>query len=435
LKNGKYFVHLLIGGLLLAEIKWRVLFDETQKERGRITTGYSAVKGVLETEGIQSIRFVDFPITLDKLKDFNAVVFPCPDQSKIQQGEIRAVLDFVSRGGGAVLLSHAGGDPGLRTNFNELAENFGVSFQNNQIFDERQNLGMENLPKITKFKDHPVTEGISELAYSAGCSIKIVGEAEALAITSRTAQPPDAAILAVSNYGNGKVVALGSYEVFRDRIMGGLNTSQNMVLLKNIFKWVVVPSKPKAAPTVKPSKKVVEEEVTEPSAPQEVPLVEERVKPVLATRPLEGASKSAQSIAAAYTPQIDKLMTEVVTLRKRFDVFIDEFRDFAARMLSQGGRPSETVSTVTRTIPGTSPLMAEAAAREELQSLESRMRSLQGQLDYITKRYQAGALQKAEYAAQRAKLRGEMRTIEQQLNALAGKTEQPPAPQEKPPGE
>lgn len=406
----------------MAEIKWRVLFDETQKERGRITTSYSAVKGVLESEGFQCIRFVDFPITLDKLKDFNAVVFACPDQSKMQSSEIRAVLDFVSRGGGAVLLSHAGGDPGLRTNLNELAESFGVSFQNNQIFDERQNLGMENLPKITKFKDHPVTEGITEIAYSAGCSIKIVGEAETLAITSRSAQPPDSPILAVSNYGNGKVVALGAYEIFRDRIMGGLNTSQNMVLLKNIFKWVVVPSKTKAAPSVKVSKKQVEEEVIEPSVSQESAVVEERIKPVLTTRPLEDKSKATQPISAAYTPQIDKLMSEVVTLRKRFDAFIDEFREFAKRVLTQGARPSE-IMTVTRQISPTSPLLTDVAMREELESLESRMRSLQTQLDYITKRYQAGALQKAEYAAQRAKLRGEMRTIQQQVNALTGRKE------------
>ncbi|MEM2145226.1 MAG: hypothetical protein QW279_07690 [Candidatus Jordarchaeaceae archaeon] len=407
----------------MVDIKWRVLFDETQKERGRITTSYSAVKGVLESEGFQCIRFVDFPITYDKLKDFNAVVFACPDQSRLQPSEIRAVLDYVSRGGGAVLLSHAGGDPGLRTNLNELAENFGISFQNNQIFDDRQNLGMENLPKITKFKDHPVTEGITELAYSAGCSIKIVGEAEALAITSRTAQPPDAPILAASNYGNGKVVALGSYEIFRDRIMGGLNTSQNMVLLKNIFKWIVVPSKRVTAPSVKPVKEEVEEEVTESGVPQEIPVVEERVKPVLTTRPLEEKSKAAQPIAAAYTPQIDRLMSEVVTLRKRFDSFVDEFREFAKRMIAQGARPSEIVTSVTRQTSGTSPLLTDVAMREELESLESRMRSLQTQLDYITKRYQSGALQKAEYAAQRARLRGEMRTIQQQINAITGKTE------------
>lgn len=407
----------------MVDIKWRVLFDETQKERGRITTSYSAVKGVLESEGFQCIRFVDFPITYDKLKDFNAVVFACPDQSRLQPSEIRAVLDYVSRGGGAVLLSHAGGDPGLRTNLNELAENFGISFQNNQIFDDRQNLGMENLPKITKFKDHPVTEGITELAYSAGCSIKIVGEAEALAITSRTAQPPDAPILAVSNYGNGKVVALGSYEIFRDRIMGGLNTSQNMALLKNIFKWIVVPSRHVTAPSVKSVKEEVEEEVIESGVPQESSIVEERVKPVLTTRPLEEKSKATQPIAAAYTPQIDRLMSEVVTLRKRFDSFVDEFREFAKRMIAQGVRPSEIVTSVTRQISATSPSLTDVAMREELESLESRMRSLQTQLDYITKRYQSGALQKAEYAAQRARLRGEMRTIQQQINALTGKTE------------
>lgn len=411
----------------MTEIKWRALFDESQKERGRITTSYAALKGVLETEGIQCIRFVDFPITLDKLKDFDVVVFPCPDQSKLQPGEIRAVVDFVSRGGGAVLLSHAGGDRGLRTNLNELAENFGISFQNNQIIDERQNLGLENLPKITKFKDHPVSEGITELCYSAGCSIKIVGEAEALAITSRTAEPPDANVLAVSNYGNGKVVALGSYEIFRDRIMGGLNTSQNMDLAKNIFRWIVTPSKSKVTPTVSSTEKV-DELVTEPSISPESAAGDERVKPILTTRPMEESSRAAQPIAAAYTPQIDRLMNEVVTLRRRFDVFIDEFRAFAARVLSQGGisTPSGTIQTVTRSVSASTPLITDVATREELDSLESRMRSLQGQLDYITKRYQAGALKKAEYAAQRAKIRSEMRTIQQHINSLTGRTEEIP---------
>ncbi|MHA1208048.1 MAG: hypothetical protein ACTSSA_02565 [Candidatus Freyarchaeota archaeon] len=407
----------------MAEIKWRVLFDESQKERGRITTSYTALKGVLETEGFQCIRFVDFPITLDKLKNFDVVVFPCPDQSKLQPGEIRAVVDFVSRGGGAVLLSHAGGDRGLRVNLNELAENFGVSFQNNQVIDERQNLGLENLPKITKFKDHPVTEGIREICYSAGCSIKIVGEAEALAITSRTAEPPDSIILAVSKYGNGKVVALGSYEIFRDRIMGGLNTCDNMVLAKNVFKWVVTPSKTRVVPTT-PSIET-EEVIAETSAPSEAAQGGERIKPVLVTKPLDETPKATQPIAAAYTPQIDRLVSEVATLRKRFDAFINEFREFAARMLSQRGTHAGTIQTVTRPISESSPIMLDVAKREELQSLESRMRSLQGQLDYITKRYQSGALQKAEYAAQRAKIRSEMRNIQQRIDSLTGKTGEP----------
>ena len=298
-----------------------------------------------------------------------------------------------------------------------------MSFQNNQVIDERQNLGLENLPKITKFKDHPVTEGIREICYSAGCSIKIVGEAEALAITSRTAEPPDSIILAVSNYGNGKVVALGSYEIFRDRIMGGLNTCDNMVLAKNVFKWVVTPSKTKAVPTT-PSIET-EEVIAETSAPSEAAQGGERIKPVLVTKPLDETPKATQPIAAAYTPQIDRLVSEVATLRKRFDAFINEFREFAARMLSQRGTHAGTIQTVTRPISESSPIMLDVAKREELQSLESRMRSLQGQLDYITKRYQSGALQKAEYAAQRAKIRSEMRNIQQRIDSLTGKTGEP----------
>ncbi|MEM3466587.1 MAG: hypothetical protein QW566_08975, partial [Candidatus Jordarchaeales archaeon] len=119
----------------------------------------------------------------------------------------------------------------------------------------------------------------------------------------------------------------------------------------------------------------------------------------------------------AYTPQLDKILMEVTNLRKRFDSFVNEFRTFAARMLSQKGGPSIVTRIPTETQKEQLPPMMV----EEIEELEGRLKSLKDQLEYITMRYQAGAIEKAEYAVQRSKLRGEIRTIIGKIKALKEK--------------
>ena len=47
------------------------------------------------------------------------------------------------------------------------------------------NLGMENLPLISNFMPpHPITGGIGELCYRAGCSLTIIGSAFSIAISN-----------------------------------------------------------------------------------------------------------------------------------------------------------------------------------------------------------------------------------------------------------
>lgn len=386
----------------MSAFSWKILFNETQKERGRLALNYRGLKGLLEEAGFQCIRLVDPPITEDKLGKFDVFVIPCPDQSKFTPSEIDVIVNFVARGGGLLIMSHAGGDPGLRTNLNSIAEKFGISFQNNQVIDERQNYAHSNMPKITRFSDHPVTQGISEICYPAGCSLKIVGgNAEGIAFASKTAEPPDAIVAAVAEFGAGKVVALGSYEIFRDRTAGGLNSAQNSSFALNIFNWLK--ERKKITQKALPLGEVKEEGAIGYEAPAATSLGKETIMEV--------------SEVAAYTPQLDKILMEVTNLRKRFDSFVNEFRTFAARMLSQKGGTSIITKIPTEAPKEQLPPMVV----EEIEELESRLKSLRDQLEYITMRYQAGAIEKAEYAVQRSKLRGEIRTVIGKIKALKEK--------------
>lgn len=51
-------------------------------------------------------------------------------------------------GGGLLLLSHAGGDRGRRTNMGELASQFAMLFENDQVLDEFHNFGIDNMPEV-----------------------------------------------------------------------------------------------------------------------------------------------------------------------------------------------------------------------------------------------------------------------------------------------
>ncbi|MEM4587617.1 MAG: hypothetical protein QW513_03410 [Candidatus Jordarchaeales archaeon] len=385
----------------MSAFNYKVLFDETQKERGRLALNYSGLKGLLEKEGFQCIRLVEPPVTKEKLEKFDILVIPCPDQSKFTPSEVDAIVNFVARGGGLLIMSHAGGDPGLRTNLNAIAERFGISFQNNQVIDERQNYMSRNIPRVTRFSDHPVTQGLSEICYPAGCGLKIVGgNAEGVAFASKTAEPPEAIVAAVAEFGVGKVVALGSYEIFRDRAAGGLNAAQNSLFALNIFNWLK--EKRKEAQSISLPVPALEEEDT---SQHEAPVI----------LPSERAAVSGVPDVTMYVPQLDKILVEVVNLRKRFDAFVNEFRVFAARMLSQKGGAQIVTKLPVEVIKEQA---ASPTLLEEIEELKSRLKSLREQLEYITMRYQAGAIEKAEYAVQRSKIRGEIRTVIERIKAL-----------------
>ncbi|MHA1792406.1 MAG: hypothetical protein ACTSVI_07155 [Promethearchaeota archaeon] len=215
-------------------------FDVSQKPRGRIDSNYQNIKKLLEGLGFGCWEFASFPITRHSLQNYDILVFPCTDFSKFTQEEINAISQWVNEdGGGLLLLSHAGGDRGRRTNMSELAAQFGIIFENDQVRDENHNFGIDNMPEIKNFPiPHPITEGIGSICYRAGCSLTVVGIATQVAMADLDAEPQSATVIAASEPGEGRVVSIGSYEIFRDDISGGINHPYHSELAKNIFNWL-----------------------------------------------------------------------------------------------------------------------------------------------------------------------------------------------------
>ncbi|HMF29861.1 MAG TPA: hypothetical protein VKK79_00490 [Candidatus Lokiarchaeia archaeon] len=217
-----------------------VAFDESHKPRGKIESNYRNLQRHLEGEGFVCHPFQEFPITQKTLQPYDCLVVPCPDFSKFSEQEIADIGHWVREdGGGLLMLSHAGGDKGRRSNLSELSEKFGMIFESDQVLDDKHNCGMGNLPQIKDFVMHPVSAGITELCFRAGCSLTVVGPAIAVASTGEEANPFSVPVIVAAECDEGRVVGMGSYEIFRDRIGSGFGEGQHAQLASNIFNWLM----------------------------------------------------------------------------------------------------------------------------------------------------------------------------------------------------
>ncbi|MFX1377141.1 MAG: hypothetical protein ACFFA0_15150 [Promethearchaeota archaeon] len=223
-------------------MSYHIAFDVAHKPRGRIDDNLTELRDYLNSNDFNCYNFLEVPITEESLMPYDILVMVCPDFSRITANEITQIVKWVKNsGGGILLLSHAGGDRGRGSNLSEISEQFGIIFENDQVLDERVNLGMENIPLISIFNiPHPITSGIDTLCYRSGCSLSIVGSgAFSIADSNETSEPFSCPLVCVSEIGNGRVCCIGSYEMFRDKIGGGFQCYDHPKLSLNIFKWLV----------------------------------------------------------------------------------------------------------------------------------------------------------------------------------------------------
>ena len=223
-------------------MSYHIAFDVAHKPRGRIDENLTELRDHVNSNDFVCYNFLEIPITEESLMPYDILVFVCPDFSRINANEITQIVKWVKNsGGGLLLLSHAGGDRGRGSNLSEISEQFGIIFENDQVLDERVNLGMENIPLINVFNiPHPITSEIDTLCYRSGCSLSIVGSgAFSIADSNETSEPFSCPLLCVSELGKGRVCCMGSYEMFRDKIGGGFQCYDHPNLALNIFKWLV----------------------------------------------------------------------------------------------------------------------------------------------------------------------------------------------------
>jgi len=222
----------------------RIAFDEAHKEVHRISDDYKSFRDFLEQSGFEVRSITEGPLTLTKLRAYSVIVLPLPRKS-LSREEINSIVKFVEGGGGLLIIGDCGGDQFWGGNINNLSSIFGLTFNPDILRTSEEPV------IINRFKQHPITVDVTKIVCLTGSSINIVGDAYGLASASDgvwadrltghigildpgESYGQNVTVLAVSNFGLGRVVCLGSSTVFINSNL----ISDHKKLGLNILKWL-----------------------------------------------------------------------------------------------------------------------------------------------------------------------------------------------------
>lgn len=305
-----------------------IAFDESHQERGKLNTSLTQLYSILANNGYNCIRFAEFPITLENLEPYDIIVFACPDNSKFSREEISDIVKWVKRGRGLLMLSHAGGDKGRRSNLSELAEQFGIIFENDQVLDRVNNLGVENLPTISNFPvPHPITENLKEICYRAGCSLSISSSGITPVISSGPhSNPIESPLILAGEIEAGRICGIGSYEMFRDRISGGIGHVSHEDLIMNIMNWLNISNRQIMGAIEQPqamnTDNTVERKPARPYSPPKQKIADSGSQILEKTFESEIKIHSTENLFNAF----EDILTDFISLKERMQTEFDNLQ-------------------------------------------------------------------------------------------------------------
>ena len=199
-------------------------------------------------------------IKLDILKETDLLLIGNPIDDFFSSIEVKSVVDFVRSGGGLLLLSEYGSDYLQKTNLNEIAGKFGINFEKNLVKEvNKANQNYISTLPITNFLKHPLTKNIREIKIGGSCSLSLSKDSKPLLLTSQNSWPEvfnssteqwikedeenEQIIAAFTEFGKGKVVAIGDIDIFTSDSNFGLNSLDNQKFIQNIINWLIEPVK------------------------------------------------------------------------------------------------------------------------------------------------------------------------------------------------
>ncbi|MFW9799774.1 MAG: hypothetical protein ACFFD9_05025 [Candidatus Thorarchaeota archaeon] len=369
-----------------------VLFDQTQNERGRIDTTYSELAKLLRDNDFDVEPYTEFMILAKNIENADVIVFGCPNSSKLRPAEIDVLKRYVQKGGGLLLLSLSGGDRGLMNNMSQISRGFGISFENTAFRDERSNAGIPTMPIITNLVSHPVNEGIEDLLVPSSCTLNVTAKGTVLASSSNTGDPPNKPVVAFAEPRKGRLICVGSYEVFRRG--GGMKHPGNKQFAVNTFKWLSG-----TVSLVKPSEVADEKKVEVAKAK---PSKKEAAEMEKTMRRLVNAVFDLQK-------DIGKVAKQVTSVEKNVELLRDQFQDFAEKTQTQLGVmiPAGQFRTEEEN--------QAAEIEADIKALEKEVKSVRQLREHVEERHSSGAMPKETYTEQTEKLDRRLKSLEKKL--------------------
>jgi hypothetical protein len=197
-------------------------------------------------------------IVKEIVRDVDLLVIGNAIDDLFSTNEIKIIVDYVRSGGGLLLLSEYGSDYLQKTNINDLSGKFGIKFEKNLIQEvNKANQNCTSILHIQNFLKHQLTKHLREIKIGGACSLFLSKDAKPLLESTENAWPEifdstiekwikegeeeKQIIAAYSEFGQGKVVAIGDIDIFTSNSNIGLNSLDNQRFLQNIINWLIEP--------------------------------------------------------------------------------------------------------------------------------------------------------------------------------------------------
>ena len=240
-------------------LKKKVLFDVAHNEMLNIEDKeFSDFANLLKRLDLTLKINEKKQLSKEIIRDIELLVIGNPIDDFFSTTEIKVIVDFVRSGGGLLLLSEYGSDFLQKTNINDLSGKFGIRFEKNLIKQVNTvNQNCTSILHIQELSKHQLVKHIRELNIGGACSLFLSKDARSLLETKENSWPEifnntteqwiregekeEQIIAAYSEFGQGKVVAIGDIDIFTSDSNIGLHSLDNQRFVQNIINWLIEP--------------------------------------------------------------------------------------------------------------------------------------------------------------------------------------------------
>jgi hypothetical protein len=243
-----------------------VLFDEFHSESWSVSrnkaaemqadrpenSSYCSAAAELSAREYVVERNINQEISPELLSDKDVLVLlhPCDPEiecttskntPKLSTCEIKAVHDFVKQGGGLFVVTEYENQK-YGNNLNEILTEYGITIDAfTTVTDRTGSMNEEKthvLADLNSNHDNTLI-GVNKACFYRTGACKAKGNAKILVAASANAKPKQAGLIAVCEYGQGRVVVVNDSDIFGDEF---LYSHDHLQLWLNLFYWMSEPA-------------------------------------------------------------------------------------------------------------------------------------------------------------------------------------------------
>ncbi|MFX0105119.1 MAG: hypothetical protein ACFE75_06485 [Candidatus Hodarchaeota archaeon] len=240
-------------------LKKTILFDLTHNEMLNVDDEeFSDFLNLLKRLDIKIKKNENEHIVKEVLENIDLLIIGNPIDDFFSSLEVKYVVDYVRNGGGLLLVSEYGADYLQKTNLNDIGGKFGIFFEKNIIKETNSaNQNCTSILHIQDFSKHSIMKNIREIIIGGSCSLFLSKGVKPLLQTSEHSiwseiydniseewnkeDEKQQTIAAYTEFGQGKVVAIGDIDIFTSNSRIGINSLDNRKFLQNMINWLIEP--------------------------------------------------------------------------------------------------------------------------------------------------------------------------------------------------